>query len=818
MNNNNSTPTLPNIYIHNVRSLNHQKHAELEVISGDYDIIFLTESWLNKNKEKVFSIRGFDLHTTHRQQRRCGGVAVYVRQSLSIVKHSSYTDEKVSTCWFRLHQPNYNPVLFGVIYHPPSLTKAEKEKTLDHIVSTISSCIGKYPRCKTFICGDFNDLETSDITLLFPFVQLVDFPTREGNILDMAFTDIQEYISVGCGKEPPIATNDHCAISIKSTYCKPAARYKTIRKHCITPNAKAKITERLQSMSWQFLYDIPDIHQKVETFQSTLRYIFDECCPVRSYRVPMEKPCFMTPTVKKLHRAKKRAHKGNKPTFKYLSKTLSAMIMSQRRKLTNQTINSCSHGTKHWWKHLKRLSGSIKSCDSPPCINIDGKWLSNDEFASQINEYFTERQNETEILFPHVSLCEDIQPPVTEYEVFGLLENINTSKANSDEDYPSWLTKNNSHLLCTPIHHIMATMLDESKFPDLWKKAQVNPIPKNKNSTSFKDFRPISLLFHLGKVAEKIILSRMRQRMDTFHNQFAYTPGLGTTDALVKFVSDITKLLDDKHILSVRAVMLDFSKAFDRMYPDITITRLVERHSPAIRTISSFFHNRKQCVRYNGSKTMYKGSLIGVPQGTILGPTLWNTFIDDLSPSVPHIKYADDTTIYASVVKADVELINSTPHHVTVPSPSFDIQRALDETHNWCNLNHMALNITKSNSITFSLQQTILDRPLNINGKAIDKVDNVKLLGVVFDSHLRFSSHVDSIIQKVRPSIYALLTLKRHGVSDAGLVMFYTTVIRSVLLYCLSRLVPLYISGRHVQAGEGTKLVPENNLTKYRTL
>ena len=64
----------------------------------------------------------------------------------------------------------------------------------------------------------------------------------------------------------------------------------------------------------------------------------------------------------------------------------------------------------------------------------------------------------------------------------------------------------------------------------------------------------------------------------------------------------------------------------------------------------------------------------------------------------------------------------------------------------------------------------------------------MKILSVVFDSHLRFSSHVVSIIQKVRPSIYALLTLKRHGVSDAGLVMFYTTVIRPVLLYaCLIR-------------------------------
>ena len=72
---------------------------------------------------------------------------------------------------------------------------------------------------------------------------------------------------------------------------------------------------------------------------------------------------------------------------------------------------------------------------------------------------------------------------------------------------------------------------------------------------------------------------------------------------------------------------------------------------------------------------------------------------------------------------------------------------------------------------------------IDINGEAIDQVDNMKLLGVVFDNHRRFSSHVSNTIRKVYPSMYALLTLKRHGVSDAGSVMFYTTIIRSVLLY-----------------------------------
>ena len=132
----------------------------------------------------------------------------------------------------------------------------------------------------------------------------------------------------------------------------------------------------------------------------------------------------------------------------------------------------------------------------------------------------------------------------------------------------------------------------------------------------------------------------------------------------------------------------------------------------------------------------------------------------------------------------------------------------------------MALNITKSNSspTTFSLYQTILDRPLNINGEAIDKVDDVKLLSVVFDSHLRFSSHVVSIIQKVRPYTYALFDPQTPQCQRCRTCDVLHHCHKTCASVCVSHSVPLYISGRHVQAGEGTKFVPENNLTKYRTL
>ena len=151
---------------------------------------------------------------------------------------------------------------------------------------------------------------------------------------------------------------------------------------------------------------------------------------------------------------------------------------------------------------------------------------------------------------------------ITELEVFQLLDNIKTQEATSSLDFPSWLTKNNSHIMSKPITNIINAILANGYFPCLWKKAEVTPITKVKHPSKFKDMRPISLLF-LGKKTERIISKQLRAQLPTMTHQYTYTPNMGTTDALMKFTSDIIDKLDDKESLGVRSLMLDFSKAFD---------------------------------------------------------------------------------------------------------------------------------------------------------------------------------------------------------------------------------------------------------------
>lgn len=386
--------------------------------------------------------------------------------------------------------------------------------------------------------------------------------------------------------------------------------------------------------------------------------------------------------------------------------------------------------------------------------------------------------------FPEIP-TKGIPLTVTEKEVFKLLEKIDTRKATSSIDFASWISKNNSHLLCIPVSHIINVILQCGEYPKLWKQAEVAPIPKISNPAQYKDMRPISLLFHLGKIAEQVIAKYLRADLPNMTHQYAYTPSLGTTDALVKFTTDIIDKLDDKNCLGARAVMLDFSKAFDKMQPDLAISKLMDLNvNPTIvKCIRSFLTERSQCVRYGSHFSQYLPSHIGVPQGTILGPLLWNVYIHDLVPNTNHVKYADDSTLYHPINKQEAQITQSTSTRATVSLPQDHLQEAVSYASTWCEENSMLLNAEKSNSITFTLRKQLDMDPILVGDSEVREHSAVKLLGVTFDNHLKFTKHVDNIIEKCRPAFHAMCNLRKAGVNSESLTLFYKARITPLLTY-----------------------------------
>ena len=146
----------------------------------------------------------------------------------------------------------------------------------------------------------------------------------------------------------------------------------------------------------------------------------------------------------------------------------------------------------------------------------------------------------------------------------------------------------------------------------MWKLANVTPIYKKGDKQLVTNYRPISLLPICGKLFEKII----------FNNQSGFRPGDSTTNQLLYLVNEIHEAFENSKSLEIRAVFLDISKAFDKVWHEGLIFKLKQNGiSGSLLTLfENYLCNRKQRVVLNGSCSHFFTIESGVPQGAVLGP------------------------------------------------------------------------------------------------------------------------------------------------------------------------------------------------------
>ena len=163
----------------------------------------------------------------------------------------------------------------------------------------------------------------------------------------------------------------------------------------------------------------------------------------------------------------------------------------------------------------------------------------------------------------------------------------------------------------------------------------------------------------------------------------------------------------------------------------------------ALRLIYSYLSNRIKRVKIRSTYSSPKCTSIGVPQGSVLGPLLFNVFINDLfyrDLESEICNFADDTTIYSCESNIDSVIIK--------------LERDLQEVLEWYTANGMSANPSKFQIMFLGLKRknTLC---LNINGQLITQSEHVKLLGVTIDNSLKFDTHVQSICKKANQKLYA---------------------------------------------------------------
>ena len=357
------------------------------------------------------------------------------------------------------------------------------------------------------------------------------------------------------------------------------------------------------------------------------------------------------------------------------------------------------------------------------------------------------------------------------------LNSLRPSDAYMHQLLRLWATE-----LAPTITNLINQSIEKSHFPTAIKKSELSPLFKNKDSLITDNYRPLSILSSVSKIFEKVfnqqlydyfkhimsgLLSIMSGLLSAFRKKY------GCHHVLTRLI-EVCKQALDKY-MHVGLLLLDLSKAFDWLPHKLLLCKLhaygVSRD--ACDLLCSYLTNRSQRVKISSVKSDWVKLIIWVPQGSVLGPMLFNVFINDVTCVVentcPLYNYADDNTLAFWHNGLDDSRLNF----------EYDSKIAIE----WFQENHMKVNVSKFQSIVLKPRGVIPDVEFHVSGHSLKPVSSFILLGVKIDERLSFDDHISALCAKASHQISALRRIVKYLTMD-NRMSIYNAFLASNFNYC----------------------------------
>lgn len=358
--------------------------------------------------------------------------------------------------------------------------------------------------------------------------------------------------------------------------------------------------------------------------------------------------------------------------------------------------------------------------------------------------------------------------------VYRSLARLPYKRSVGPDGIPPFILRDCRDVFCEPLLHIFNICISSSTFPERWKLTRVVPVPKGSGGTEASDYRPVAVLSSPAKVFEAAVHSSLYDQVKAHLSsaQHGFCPGRGTTGNLLHLMSTLVPAVDAG--LQVDVAYLDFRKAFDTVDNDVLLSKLAGKGCTphTLRFFASYLRDRRQFVDCGGclSEPYYTRS--GVSQGSNLGPFLFILMIDDL----PAVVQESSCLLFADDLKLFRVMKDTTDHNV--------LQEDLDRVVKWSHDNRLYFNVSKCSVMSFTRARSPHHHCYKLEGETLERVMEVRDLGVYFAADLKFRSHIIKVSKKAFRNLGFILRQANDFNNMGALKALYDALVRSHLEYC----------------------------------
>ena len=718
--------------------LSHKTELEARIAKqGLPELVGITETHLDKSVPAI-TLSNYTLisRLDRRDGRQGGGIAFFALASVAptVVHIGDSVDHERS--WHILHS-NMGPVLLALWYRPPSYQE-------DLAIVDLEMEWHKYSgeAVATMIFGDMNVHHTHwlkhsigvqpagsqlfGVCSRLGLAEKVQQPTRGKNLLDLFLTDATS--GVTCKVLPKIA--DHnlvlTRVALQVTLSDPVARQLWDYKKSDWQG----LLQALGDTDWH------DYFSQIAPDEAAAKFTDHIICTARRY-IPVRLQSFRPSSHPWLNDRcfsliQSKIDAEGTPEYAAKQYACTKGMLEEHEKYVQRTrakITSLQPSSKKWWK----LSGSLmlkanQTSAIPPIKSEEGIWCLKAEdkanaFAQSFGNKFVMPDGKVN-QFSAITESDARMSgflPIRRGHVLKILKALREDSSTGPDQLAARLLRKCAAVLAVPIALLVRIILKHGIWPESWKLHWIHPLHKKASRSDPKHYRGIHLTAQLSKVAERLLglhlCTFLESSLAFGKYQFAYIRGRGYRDALAFNVFTWVWAFGNRKRIGLYCS--DVAGAFDRVNSERLLAKLRAKgvHEQLLRVISSWLGARRAHVCVEGvlSEPFLLSNMVF--QGTVWGPSLWNSYYADAGKAVElngflGTVFADDLNCF--------KLFDSAIGNAFINKESHKCQESL---HEWGRANQVVFEPSKESF-------HILDSRHPFGG-------SFKMLSVPFDTKLQ---------------------------------------------------------------------------------